>query len=231
MIEYYGEVILKEDFILYHTSNEIFINKSVNKYPMLFCTFHPSEWYYKEEYITFIRLKKDISLFFMIDFSEESIPFSCLPIFTNNKIHLLKINHTQNQLSYYFNKLKNNNFDGWFNSNCIDKSFIEVALLNDNNIFEIIKTEKLIKDWTRQNNVNNIMTQKKWGDKYPISSLYSPIIFKLNKRYEDHIKKYIENSINSKFYPRNSFQILLKNAEIYYHIGSNENIIWYVNNF
>jgi hypothetical protein len=50
MKELYGEVILKKGFILYHTTNEIFSNKPMNEFPMLFCTFHPSEWYYKEEY-------------------------------------------------------------------------------------------------------------------------------------------------------------------------------------
>ena len=146
MRESYGEVILKKDFILYHTTNEIFSNKSIDKFPMLFCTFHPSEWYYREEYITIIKLKRDISLFFMIDFSEKSTIYSCLPKFTNNNIELLKITHTKNQLLYYYNELINNNFDGWFNSNSIDKSFIEVGLLNNNNIFEVLKTEKLKKD-------------------------------------------------------------------------------------
>jgi hypothetical protein len=198
---------------------------------MLFCTFHPSEWYYREEYITIIKLKRDISLFFMIDFSEKSTIFSYLPKFTKNNIELLKITHTKRQLLYYYNELINNNFDGWFNSNSINKSFIEIGLLNNNNIFEIIKIEKLKKDWTRHNNANNIITQKKWETKYPIFSLNNPIIFKLNKRYEEHIKKYIENSINNKFYKIYTFQILLTNAEIYYHDGNIKNIIWNIYNF
>lgn len=231
MRESYGEVILKKGFILYHTTNKIFSYKSINEFPMLFCTFHPLEWYYKEEYITFIKLKRDISLFFMIEFSEKLNILSCLSKFTNNNIELLKITHTQSQLLYYYNELINNNFDGWFNSNSIDKSFIEVGLLNDNNIFEIVKTEKLKKDWRRQNNANNIVTQKKWGIKYPINSLINPIIFRLNKRYEESIKKYIDKSVNNKFYPIYSLQILLTNAELYYHEGDVKNIIWNVYNF
>jgi len=58
MIKNYGEVIIKKASILYHTTNEIFTYKSFESNPMLFCTFHPSEWYYGEEYITFISLKK-----------------------------------------------------------------------------------------------------------------------------------------------------------------------------
>ena len=140
---------------------------------------------------------------------------SYLPIFTNLSIHLHKINHTNSQLLFYHNELKNNNFDGWFNSNVIDKTYLEVALLNDNDSFEVVKTERLKKDWSRENNANNIVIQKKWGDKYPIFSLNIPVIFKLNNRYEKSIKKY---------YPKCCLQILLQNALIEYHDGEFKNI-------
>ena len=226
MIESYGEVILKKGTILYHTSNEIFSYKP--EYPMIFCTFHPSEWYYNEEYVTFISLKKDVSLFFMIDFSNNSKPYSSLPKITNNYIHLLKMNHTLEQLLYYSNELKNNHFDGWFNSNVIDKNFIEVALINDSNIFEVLKTNKLIKDWSRQNNANNIITQKKWGTNYKIEN---DVIFNLNNRYKEHIEKYIENAINNKFHLRFTFQILLLNGKIYYHDKCSKELKWNISNF
>ena len=58
MINSYGEIIFKKGSIIYHTSNEIFSLKNDDEYPMLFCTLHPSEWYYGEEYITFLSLKK-----------------------------------------------------------------------------------------------------------------------------------------------------------------------------
>jgi len=231
MREFYGEVIIKKDSILYHTSNDLFSLKSEKDYHFLFCTFHPSEWYYGEEYITFITLKKDISLFFMIEFNNNSVPFSCLSKITNNNIHLLKITHTKSQLLYYSNELKNNNFDGWFNSNVIDKTFIEVGLINDKNIFEILKTEKIKKDWCRHNNANNIVTQKKWGLKYKICSIEIPVIFRLNKRYKEHIEKYLENAINNKFYLKYVFQILLINSELYYHDGDLKYIYWNITNF
>jgi len=63
----YGEVIVKKGSILYHTSDEPFEIKDQNDKPMLFCTFHPSEWDVMNEYATFIKLKKDISLLFMIE--------------------------------------------------------------------------------------------------------------------------------------------------------------------
>ena len=226
MKQSYGEVILKKGSILYHTSNELFSYKP--EFPMLFCTFHPSEWFYNEEYISFISLKKDISLFFMIDFSNNSKSYSSLPKITDNYIHLLKITHTLPQLLYYSNELKNNNFDGWFNSNVIDKSFIEVCLLNDNTIFEVLKCNKLIKDWSRHNNAYNIITQKKWGTKYPIEK---NIIFNLNKRYEEHIKKYLQNTMNNKFYLKYTLQILLMNARIYYHDEQLQEVKWNISNF
>jgi hypothetical protein len=227
MIESYGEVIIKKGTILYHTTNEIFTYKSLESNPMLFCTFHPSEWYYGEEYITFIRLKKDISLFFMIDFNEKSKSSSYLSKFTKNKIDLLKITHTNNQLLYYYNELKRNNFDGWFNANAIDKAFIEVGLLNETSIFEELKTEKLKKDWTRQNNANNKVTFKNWGIHYAICK---EVIFKLNERYKKNIEKYIENTIKDKFYIRYTLQILLLNSKINYHKGEWKEIEWNVFN-
>ena len=227
MIESYGEVIIKKGSILYHTTNEIFSYKSFENYPMLFCTFHPSEWYYGEEYITFISLKKDISLFFMIYFNDKSKTSSYLSKFTKNNIDLLKITHTNNQLLYYSNELKNNNFDGWFNSNAIDKAFIEVGLLNDISIFEVLKIEKLKKDWTRQNNANNIVTLKNWGYNYAIQK---EVKFKLNERYKKYIEKYIENTIKDKFYVRYTFQILLLNSNIYYHNAECKEIEWNIFN-
>jgi hypothetical protein len=228
MIESYGEVIIKKGSIFYHVTNEIFTYKSFESNPMLFCTFHPSEWYYGEEYITFISLKKDISLFFMIDFNEKSKSSSYLSKFTKNNIDLLKITHTNNQLLYYYNELKNNNFDGWFNANAIDKAFIEIGLLNDTSIFEVLKIEKLKKDWIRQNNANNIVTIKNWGINYPIQK---EVIFRLNERYKKYIEKYIENTINDKFYLRYTFQILLLNSKIYYHKAEGKKIEWNVFNF
>jgi hypothetical protein len=88
MVKSYGEVILKKDFILYHTSDNIFLNKP--KHPMLFCTFHPSEWFYGEDFITTIKLKKDVSLFFMIDF-DYSITLSSYfrPSATSQKLYFI----------------------------------------------------------------------------------------------------------------------------------------------
>jgi len=47
----YGEIILKKDSILYHTSDEPYTYKSENEKPFLFCSWHLSE------YIINIKLK------------------------------------------------------------------------------------------------------------------------------------------------------------------------------
>ena len=61
----YGEMIIQEGCILYHTSDNLF--EYNNKKPMLFCTFHPSEYTGDNKYLHFVRIKKDISLLFMVD--------------------------------------------------------------------------------------------------------------------------------------------------------------------
>ncbi len=62
----YGSMILKKGSILYHVSNDKeFDTKNSRQKPFLFCTFHPSEWFgYK--YVHFIKLQKDVRLFFMV---------------------------------------------------------------------------------------------------------------------------------------------------------------------
>ena len=141
------------------------------------------------------------------------------------------MNHTQSQLLYYSKELKNNNFDGWLNSNVINKSFIEIGLINDHNIYEILKTEKLKKDWLNHNNANNIISQKKWGTNYSICSIENPIIIKLNEKYKFHIEKYLEDNKKSKYYLKFTLQVLLINAVIEYHYGIKKDIIWNISNF
>ena len=87
MQECYGEVILKKDSILYHTSQELFTYKNSKDKPLLFCTFHPSEYgaNNNNSYVYFIKLKKDISLLFMVEKIQKSLIFSSLHLFTINE--------------------------------------------------------------------------------------------------------------------------------------------------
>ena len=62
----YQELILPEGFILYYPSEEPFILQTKYNNNMIRCVFHPSER--ESNYVIKIKLKKDISLFFAIDF-------------------------------------------------------------------------------------------------------------------------------------------------------------------
>ena len=56
--EEYGEMIIKKDSILYHTSDDLFTYQNNIDKPMLFCTFHPSEYTGDNKYVHYIKIKK-----------------------------------------------------------------------------------------------------------------------------------------------------------------------------
>jgi hypothetical protein len=211
----YGKVILKKDSILYHTSEEIFNYKPEK--PMLFCTFHPSEYDGINDYITYVRLKKNVILLFMIDRFRKTYIFSSLNAFTNHpNLNLAKKN--DNNLKSFVKELKKKKFNGWFTS-IENKSTVEVALINNNSLFEIIKTEELTRNWRNGNNLNNVITTKNWGTKYPICSIKYPIVFKINSRFQQFIENYINYGLKSKFPNEHVLQVILQNAKIYYHLN------------
>jgi hypothetical protein len=221
----YGEVIIKKNSILYHTSEEIFSYKNYTEKPMLFCTFHPSEWDRINDYVTFIKLKRDISLLFMIEKFKKKYIFSSLSSFINNKNENLAKKYNSN-LYCFVNELKHENFDGWFTS-IENKSTVEVSLINNLDLFETIKTEELKRNWRNANNLNNIITIKNWGNKYPICSIKKNIIFKLNERYKKIIEDYINYGLKSDFPYDNVLNIIFDNAEFYYSkYDSNYQIKW-----
>ena len=224
MIKSYGKIIIHKESILYHTSDELFDLKNKNDKPMLFCTFHPSEWDFMNEYVTFIKLKKDISLLFMIDEFKKAKIFSCLNLFTNHPNLNLAKKHN-NQLFCYVKELKKENLDGWMTS-IENKTNIEVSLINDLDLFEHIKTEKLTRNWRNGNFNEDEKKMKLWGKKYPICTIKNHIILFLNDRYKEMIEEYKKYEMNSGYYKEYVFQILLNNAIIYYHKGDLEKIIW-----
>jgi len=206
-----GEMILLKDTILYHTSDQIY-KKNKTK-PMLFCTFHPSEWEgVDNEFVSFIKLKRDIRLLFMIDDFKGRRIFSSLNKLANKP----QISNLQKQnYSFLFSiipKLKEEKFDGWF-STIENKAFTEVALLNQNDIFEVVKTEILNKKWRNSNNFNNNIILKNWGTHYPI---YTNVILNLPKSYQNKIENYLYNSEHSKTPNDYVFEIILKNSVINY---------------
>jgi len=212
--ENYGTVIIKKDTILYHTSDELL--KYSKKKPMLFCTFHPSDYAGDNEFINFIKIKKDIILLFMIDHIAKIKIYSSLEDFIEhpNKNLAKKHDFILKEMS---KKLKKENLDGWFSS-IENKSNVEVALINDKNIYEIYDSKEFKKNWNNgyySGDNNEIIVQKRWG-KYKISIIENPVILNINKKYKNMIEKYKQHEINSKFHSEYTFQIILDHAFINY---------------
>jgi hypothetical protein len=220
----YGEIILKKDLILYHTSDEQFTYKSEKDKPMLFCTFHPSEYGMIGDYVTFVKLKKDVSLFFMVEEFKKARIFSSLSTLINHKNGNLAKKHNI-ELNFFSNKLKKENFDGWFSS-IENKGTVEVALINDNNIFKIIESTPLMNNWNNGNINNNQVKIKNWGKKYKVYSIENPVIININERYKNMIEKYIIFEIETKLINQFIFQMIIKNAIITYHKYDYERIFW-----
>ncbi len=241
MYREYGSVILKEGSILYHASvNNFSYTNSVDK-PLLFCSFHPSEFLINRNYIHIhhIKLKKNVRLFFMIDSIKQRKIHSSFDNFINSKNKnkkFLKLN--QNKRIMMAQLLKNENFNGWFSS--IDRgSTLEVALLNDTSLFECIKSERYV-DNTNQNfyiNENtelsnmlneNIMS-KVWGKHYKICVLIYPVNLYLNIKYKEMIDTFMKDCIKVKNTYNNILFLLLQNAFIKYHHSNNTSNINQVN--
>jgi hypothetical protein len=222
--ETFGEMILKKGSVLYHTSEEPF--KRMSTKPMLFLSFHPSEWEgFSDNYITRVTLLKDVSLFFMIGGLYKSRVIPLLDKLINNPgANLLKQNDTN--LECYANHLKQNKFDGWF-STIEGKHAVEVALINNDNFFSYSKSEPLIRNWNIGNyaNNNNTFVPKKWGIKYPLCSLSNIIVFNINRRYKSEIDAYIKYGKNT--YPNEyALQVIFETAQFNYHPGSDKFNIW-----
>jgi hypothetical protein len=219
--KYYGEVILQKDFILYHTSEDIYRYRADK--PMLFCTFHPSEWDSINEYVIFIKLKRDVSLLFMIESFRKSYIFSSLHKFIiSSNENLAKKNN--NNLICFSEELKKESFDGWFTS-IENKATIEVSLLNNLSLFDVINMENLRRNWRNGNYLNNKITIKNWGTKYRIYSIDLPLIFNINDKFRIFIEEYIKYNQNSNFPNEFVFQVILHNAIINYHRTYNNHLI------
>ena len=101
----YGTMIIQEGSILYHTSDDLFIYQNEIDKPMLFCTFHPSEYTGDNKYLYFIKIKKELNLFFMIDCIKNIKIYSSLNQITNHPNKNLAKKHN-NVLHDVVNELK-----------------------------------------------------------------------------------------------------------------------------
>ena len=203
---FYGEMILKKDTILYHLDDKKF---SINlEKPMLFLIFHPRDWIGK--YITKIQLKKDISLFFMVNpinlINIRRIP-SLLNTLTRKKNRNLNKQYDTN-LKCYIKYLLEEKFDGWFSS-IEGKTNVEISLINNIDIYNVISSELLNEDNS---------------DKYEIHTIEQPIKLIINNKYKEFIERYKKQSIINNY--NLTFQQVLKNADIKYIHTEIKKIHW-----
>jgi hypothetical protein len=147
-----------------------------------------------------IQLKRDIEVLFFI---------------TGFRKHYVLSNQEEKNSPAFLEKLQKENLDGWIAS-IENRSNVEVAIINDPNIFEVISFETLRKNWRNGNCLGGIPECKNWGILYPISSRSLPIVFQLNEKYRQLIEEYIRFGLNSKYLFEYVFQVILENAQIRY---------------
>lgn len=207
----YGYVVLPKGMNLYHvgikTQCEL-PNKSV-----LFTTYHPSEWYIEDAFVSVIELQKDVRLLFMIDTIHNMRIYSALNNLTDipgGNLLKMKSDNCKLWLPY----LQREFLDGWFTS-IENKTTVEFAIRNDPSILKLISCQPLQLQWNNSKfSSDGTLIPKNWGTVYPVYTK-KPIHFIIPKRYEPLIVKYISQIQEQDTYGT-AFSLLLKNAIITY---------------
>lgn len=236
--KYLGYMILPENTILYHSTNDKDFKISDYK-PFIFTNFHPQEWI--GNYVVKIKLIRNIKILFMIDYFDwRHNLISALPKLINDFTPNSDLNkQTDCNLLIYRKHLENNDFDGWFCS-VEDGYTTEIALLN-NFFFEIIECTKIVEEDynnTKQtydddlkcniyeenpiydDELNNIKTIINFGNYYELSFIKNKVKFYLNDRYKNKIEN-IKNMIKQK-YIYSVFHKLLMHSDIVYFFSDCE---------
>lgn len=221
----FGIMTIPKNSILYHVSEEEFILNPEK--PMLFLTFHPSD-YPHFTYVTQIKLTRDINVLFMVD-PYNKMGIKLFPL-------LNKLIKTGNNLSKqldtnlrcYVKQLQKDELDGWFST--IEGSHpVEVALINDSTLYEIINIEEyknnMIEAYTTYNNTEQSVTiPTNWGTAYPISTIENPLSLYINSKYAELIHEIeLFTEKNGIFFP---IQVILQNANISYFEKEIPKITW-----
>jgi hypothetical protein len=217
MKENYSHLILPKDFILYYTSDNQFISKS----NFLSCLFHPSE--NELDYVTKLKLKKDISLFFAIDFKISdrdqslSIPVCLIKELTKTYFFKENIKNVKDFNEFMdVHILKKYNFNGFINMQILYDGQLEIHLINNFDIYDF-ETEPINKDWKREGfSYTKGVIQKIWGSNYPIY-FNKNVILIINDKYKYFIELFLQNLKNKKYKFNKSLQILLRDCEIKYY--------------
>lgn len=218
----YGEVILQKGTILHHSSDTPFRARPSSEKPMLFTTFHPSDW--EDTYITEIQLKKDVSLLFMIDTFRGIRVMPLLQKFVVPRGNNLVKKYDAN-LACFAQYLEKENFQGWM-STMEGNPNVEIALINSPDIFEVLSTESKTENWSNGYYDNHDrLIEKNFGKRYAISTLKKPATFLLNRRYKPLLEKY---RIDAEEMSPNgwSLSIVLSNAKISYVDAPKEEFAW-----
>lgn len=193
----YGSLIIKKDTILYHLTDEEFSYKPDKK--LLYTIFHPSEWIgYDSEYVARIQLKRDIEVLFFI---------------TGFRKHYVLSNQEEKKSPEFLEKLAKENLDGWLAS-IENRSHVEVAIVNNPNIFELYSFEPLRKNWRNGNCLGRLPECKNWGNLYPITSCSLPIVFNFHGKKKLFIEEYIQYGRKSKYPFEYTLQVILENSII-----------------
>lgn len=212
MKESFGELILHKGSILYcsscYTLNEIIYKQS--KIPFIYYVFfHPNEL---DESLNLYKLtlKKDISLFFDVEFNNSEYPkLRSLLKYIINNIEMNEI---------LLLNLKKHNFDGYFGTrfNMSDKA--QITLLNNSDIFDI----------EIENYDKKMIYNDEYNSKYSIYFTENKTIININKRYEEDIQKYMNymiKKINDFKYINLNFYLIIKTSIINYHDGKKKDLL------
>ena len=217
----YGELVLPKGTALYHASQDPFVPQPQK--PMLFTTFHPSEWSYATgEYITPITLLRPVSLFFMVGGFNGARLLPLLDAIIGQHGNNMVKRYDQN-LACYVRHLRAEQFDGWF-STIEGKAQVEVALINEPSVYSVSPSVRIgDPNWNRDLGGPNI--QRRFGLRYPISLFTAPATLNLNSRFRPEIERYLEKCAQD---GENMYigQILLTGATITYFDAPSAYVAW-----
>jgi hypothetical protein len=204
----YGKIILQKGTRLYHASMNSLC--SLPEKPMVFMTYHPSEWYMNDSHVSVIELQRDVSLLFMVSLIKQMRVYSSLNNYLINESNLAKMDYSKVKCWLPF--LQKEGLDGWFSS-IENKTAVEFAVINDPSILKLVECQPIQFDWKNSSYRNDQLERKNWGNLYTLSTF--PVKMILNRRFQQQIEDY-QKQIQDEDPDGTAFSLLLKNAEISY---------------
>lgn len=216
----YGYIRLPKGMCIYHASkSELCV---LPEKPILFTTYHPSEWYTEDAYISVIELQKDIDLLFMIQNIRGLRIFSSLSNYLEppgNNMSKMNYENCKKWIPY----LQKESLSGWISS-IENKTAIEFAIINDPSILKIVKCNPIQYNWKNATYTNEgTFVPKQWGNIYSISN--KRVKMHIHRRFKPQIESYIETILQE---DKNgtAFSLLLDRADISYFDANIEKIRW-----